>query len=71
MAIYFIFYILYNIVIMISNLFYFTSGIIIAQEFNQHIPNVKNSISHILINYNNPNFSTFNYLNSLFNNTKK
>lgn len=56
---------------MLSNLFYFTSGIIVAQEFNQHIPNVKNSISHILNNYNNPNFSTFNYLNSLFNNTKK
>ena len=53
---------------MISNLFYFTSGIIIAQEFPIHIPNIKSSIFHILNNANNPHFSTFNYIISIFNN---
>jgi hypothetical protein len=56
---------------MISNLFYFTTGIMIAQEYPQHIPNIKSTITHLINNANNPQFSSINYLISIFNNPKK
>lgn len=56
---------------MISNIFYFTTGIFVAQEFPKHVPNVKSTIVHIIDNTNNPKFSTINYLISIINNSKK
>lgn len=56
---------------MISHIFYFTTGIFVAQEFPQHVPNVKSTLVHIIDNANNPHFSTMNYLISLINNIKK
>lgn len=56
---------------MISNFLYFTTGILVAQEFPQRIPNIKFTLNHLINNANNPDFSSINYLISLFNNPKK